>query len=157
MQFTKFGKNTFWYKFIQGTFFVDFIFILLLALTNMSQKLSGGVGVYFLIIFVIFIVINFIFLIKSYVEFINLGYAINEHSFVFQKGFLTKTQTTIPFIRITNVAFTQNILHQIFQVGSLLIDQEDSHEVIPDIDKINSQKIIDLVSSKAPIQMIGLK
>ena len=112
---------------------------------------------YFQLIFFVVIIVNAFFIGKGYIEYVNLGYAINEHSFVFQKGFLSKSQTTIPFIRITNVSFTQNILHQIFKVGSLIIDQEDSTEVIPDIDKKNAETLINLISSKAPIQVIGLK
>lgn len=69
---------------------------------------------------------SFGILLMSILSFLRYYYAIEERSVRIQQGVLFRKNTDLPFERIQNVNFEQNIIHQLFAVVRLQLDTAGS-------------------------------
>jgi putative membrane protein len=66
------------------------------------------------------------FLIRAFLIFKNFQFKIENKHFILKKGILKKTDTSIPFDRIQNINFKQNIIQQIINVHEVNIETAGS-------------------------------
>jgi putative membrane protein len=66
------------------------------------------------------------FLIRAFLIFKNFQFKIENQHFILKKGIIKKTNTSIPFDRIQNINFKQNIIQQIINVHELNIETAGS-------------------------------
>ncbi len=66
------------------------------------------------------------FLIRAFLIFKNFQFKIVHNHFILKKGILKKTNTSIPFDRIQNINFKQNIIQQIIDVHEVNIETAGS-------------------------------
>ena len=67
-----------------------------------------------------------IFLIRAYLIYKNFQFKIENEHFILKQGILKKTNTSIPFDRIQNINFKQNIIQQIIGVFEVSIETAGS-------------------------------
>ena len=65
-------------------------------------------------------------LIRAYLTYTNFQFKIDQEHFILKKGILKKTNTAIPFHRIQNINFKQNIIQQIIGVFEVSIETAGS-------------------------------
>jgi putative membrane protein len=70
--------------------------------------------------------ILFFLLIRAYLIYINFQFKIDQEHFILKRGILKKTNTAIPFHRIQNINFKQNIIQQIIGVFEVSIETAGS-------------------------------
>ena len=96
-----------------------FLFILIQKFSNISESQQGfiflGIGSLLLFLF-----------IRSFLIFQNFQFKIEEQHFILQRGILKKTSTSIPFDRIQNINFKQNIVQQFINVFEVNIETAGS-------------------------------
>jgi len=66
------------------------------------------------------------FLIRAYFIFINFQFKIENQHFILKKGIFKKTSISIPFDRIQNINFKQNIIQQLIKVHEVNIETAGS-------------------------------
>ena len=79
-------------------------------------------------------------LIGSVLTYFRFYYYIKDNGVVLDKGVLKKTRTNIPFERIQTINFSQNILHQLFNVVSLEIDTAGANKSEITIDALRKDE-----------------
>ncbi len=65
-------------------------------------------------------------LIRAYLTYTNFQFKIDKEHFILKKGILKKTNTAIPFHRIQNINFKQNIIQQIIGVFEVSLETAGS-------------------------------
>lgn len=70
--------------------------------------------------------ILFIFLVRAYLIYKNFQFKIENDHFILKQGILKKTNTAIPFHRIQNINFKQNIVQQIIGVFEVSLETAGS-------------------------------
>jgi putative membrane protein len=105
------------YKALKAFWLLVFIFIK--KFSNISESTSTYIyfGVGALLLF---------FLIRAFLIFKNFQFKIENKHFILKKGILKKTHTSIPFDRIQNINFKQNIIQQIINVHEVNIETAGS-------------------------------
>ncbi|QOD60755.1 PH domain-containing protein [Polaribacter haliotis] len=73
----------------------------------------------------IFVVLVF-FLLRAFFIFKNFQFKIENNHFILKRGIIKKTNTSIPFDRIQNINFKQNIMQQIINVHEVNIETAGS-------------------------------
>ena len=119
------------YKVLKQTWILAAIFI-----TRLS-KLSGEQVVY------IYLGIAGIFLftlIRSYLLYRNFLFKIEDDHFVLKKGILKKTNISIPFDRIQNINFKQNLIQQVINVHGVGIETAGSKKTEIEIKALSHSK-----------------
>jgi putative membrane protein len=71
-------------------------------------------------------VLFFFLLIRAFLIFKNFQFKIENQHFILKRGIIKKTNTSIPFDRIQNINFKQNIIQQIINVHELNIETAGS-------------------------------
>ena len=66
------------------------------------------------------------FLVRAFLIFKNFQFKIENEHFILKKGIIKKTNTSIPFDRIQNINFKQNIIQQIINVHEVNIETAGS-------------------------------
>jgi putative membrane protein len=84
---------------------------------------SNNYGQYFVYFIVFFSIIN---LVYSIVNYFKSYFYIRGKELIVHTGFIAKKQISIPFERIQNINFEQNLIHQIFSVKKVKIDTAGS-------------------------------
>lgn len=79
-------------------------------------------------------------LIGSVLTYFRFYFQIENNSIVIDKGVLKRTKTNIPFERIQTINFSQNIIHQIFNVVSVEIDTAGAGKAEISIDALNKEQ-----------------
>jgi putative membrane protein len=79
-------------------------------------------------------------LIGSVLTYFRFYFHIENNSIVLDKGVLKRTKTNIPFERIQTINFSQNIIHQIFNVVSVEIDTAGAGKAEISIDALNKEQ-----------------
>ena len=105
------------YKAFKAFWFLLFLFIQKFSKISESTLLYIYMGVFALFVF---------FLIRAFLIFKNFQFKIENKHFMLQKGILKKTHTSIPFDRIQNINFKQNIIQQIIDVHEVNIETAGS-------------------------------
>jgi putative membrane protein len=96
-----------------------FLFLFLQKFSKISEStlfyMYIGVGALFVF-----------FLIRAFLIFKNFQFKIENQHFILKRGIIKKTNTSIPFDRIQNINFKQNIIQQIINVHELNIETAGS-------------------------------
>ncbi|MDX6747793.1 PH domain-containing protein [Polaribacter sp. PL03] len=66
------------------------------------------------------------FLVRAFLIFKNFKFKIENQHFILKKGIIKKTNTSIPFDRIQNINFKQNIIQQIINVHEVNLETAGS-------------------------------
>jgi len=151
MKFLKLGKPALTYRLFTKLVIGLVISIFLLPISILLSSTNNPALIY---IFIFQGIPLIIFIVLSLIEYKNCGFAIEENSLNFRKGIFSIETMSIPYVRITNAKFKQNLLQRIFGVGHIIIDQEDSESVWKNYDQETANKITNQISSKSNIQPI---
>uniref|UniRef100_UPI0040480631 PH domain-containing protein n=1 Tax=Roseivirga sp. TaxID=1964215 RepID=UPI0040480631 len=79
-------------------------------------------------------------LIGSVLTYFRFYFQIENNAIIIDKGVLKRTKTNIPFERIQTINFSQNIIHQIFNVVSVEIDTAGAGKAEISIDALNKEQ-----------------
>ncbi|WP_421976582.1 PH domain-containing protein [Roseivirga seohaensis] len=95
---------------------------------------------------ILYVVIGFAVynLLGSILTYFRFYYYIKDNAIVLDKGVLKKTRTNIPFERIQTINFSQNLLHQLFNVVSVEIDSAGANKSEISIDALRKDEAIAL-------------
>ena len=105
------------YKIIKALWVLVFVFI-----QNFSKTLDNNLSyIYFYLGFFFIFLLLIAFLKYHYFQF-----KIENNYFILKKGIIKKTNTSIPFDRIQNINFKQNIIQQIINVYEVNIETAGS-------------------------------
>jgi putative membrane protein len=105
------------YKAIKAFWLLLFIFIQKFSNISESTMMCIYAGIFGLLLF---------FLGRAFLIFKNFKFKIQNQHFILKKGILKKTNTSIPFDRIQNINFKQNIIQQIINVHEVNIETAGS-------------------------------
>jgi putative membrane protein len=103
------------------------------------------------------------FLIRAFLIYKNYQFKIENQHFILKKGIIKKTNTSIPFDRIQNINFKQNIIQQIINVHELNIETAGSSKAEISIKALsfeeasalkNAVTIFDKGAAEAPIDSV---
>jgi len=103
---------------------IKFTWFLLFLIIKDFTKLSNSLGANYIYLGVAFILI--LLLIRAYLVYENFQFKIENEYFILKQGILKKTNTAIPFHRIQNINFKQNIIQQIIGVFEVSIETAGS-------------------------------
>ncbi len=115
------GILVIYFKQIYAT--IKFSWVFLFLIFKDFSKISSLGSIY---IFLGLGAILIFFLIRAYLLFKNFQFKISEGNFILNQGILKKSNTSIPFERIQNINFKQNILQQIINVYEVNIETAGS-------------------------------
>lgn len=101
------------YGFLKAFWILLFLFI---------QKFSKFSSISLTYIYFGFAAVLLFFLIRAFLIFKNFQFKIENNHFILKKGILKKTNVEIPFDRIQNINFKQNIIQQIINVYEVNIE-----------------------------------
>ena len=99
----------------------------------------------------VFCILLFYF-IRAFLIYKNFQFKVENHHFILQQGILSKTNTSIPFHRIQNINFKQNLIQQLIDVYEVSIETAGSTDTEIAIkalsfDKANALKNLITVSN----------
>jgi putative membrane protein len=97
-------------------------FLLFLIIKDFSKIKALGLAYFYLGIAAILLLL----LIRAYLVYKNFQFKIEKEHFILKQGILKKTNTAIPFHRIQNINFKQNIIQQIIGVFEVSIETAGS-------------------------------
>ena len=129
---SKLGSIVFFFETVRKNIY-NFIYVFLPALQG-----------YFLLSLAIFVLVLIGIGIFSFINYYYFTYKFdfNKSAFIIQKGFFTKTKLSIPFEKIQQINFNQNLIHKIFSLYEVQMDTAGSDNTEVDI-KAVSKKIAD--------------
>lgn len=107
------------YGFLKAFWILVFLFI---------QKFSKLSSISLLYIYLGIAVVLLFFLVRAFLIFKNFQFKIENNHFILKKGIIKKTNIEIPFDRIQNINFKQNIIQQIINVYEVNIETAGSTE-----------------------------
>lgn len=108
------------YKTIKLTWLL--IFFIFKDFSKISSKLGANYIYLGLAIILLFL------LVRAYLVYKNFQFKIENEHFILKKGILKKTNTSIPFHRIQNINFKQNIIQQIIGVFEVSVETAGSSD-----------------------------
>jgi putative membrane protein len=115
----------------------NFFPLILLALVRFEQK-----SLLWMIPLALSILL--IALLGSYLWYVNYTYAIQGEKLIIKKGVFSKEKVDIPFERIQNVAFKQNVLQQLLKVTGLTVETAGSRQSEASLIAIPMEKALKL-------------
>jgi putative membrane protein len=104
---------------------IKLTWILLFFVVRDFYKIVNYTGGY---IYLIFFLLMLVLLIRAILLYNNFQFKIDKEHFVLNQGILSKTNTSIPFHRIQNINFKQNIVQQIINVFEVSIETAGSKD-----------------------------
>ena len=124
---SKFGSIVFFFDTVRKNIY-NFIYVFLPALQG-----------YFLLSLAIFVLVLVGIGIFSFINYYYFTYKFdfNKSSFIIQKGFFTKTKLSIPFEKIQQINFNQNLIHKIFNLYEVQMDTAGSDNTEVDIKAVS--------------------
>jgi Predicted membrane protein len=105
------------YAFLKATWILFLVFF---------QKFSDFTGNKLTYIYIGIAVLIILLFLTAYLRFINFKFKVNNGHFILKKGVFKKTNTAIPFDRIQNINFKQNIIQQLINVHEVNIETAGS-------------------------------
>lgn len=90
----------------------------------------------------------------AWLEYNNLGYAFDEKGLQFKEGTFSLHTQTIPYSKISNASFTQSFFQRMFNVGNVVIDQEDSQSIFDHLDRTSAESILQAVTEHSNVQTV---
>jgi putative membrane protein len=103
---------------------IKFTWFLLFLILKDFSKVSAHIGVNYMYLGLVFILL--FLLVRSYLIYKNFQFKIEDEHFILKQGILKRTNTDIPFHRIQNINFKQNIVQQIISVFEVSIETAGS-------------------------------
>ena len=139
---SKFGSIVFFFDTVRKNIY-NFIYVFLPALQG-----------YFLLSLAIFILVLIGIGIFSFINYYYFTYKFdfNKSAFIIQKGFFTKTKLSIPFEKIQQINFNQNLIHKIFNLYEVQMDTAGSDNTEVDIKAVSKEIAEDLKVISAKIK-----
>ena len=139
---SKFGSIVFFFETIRKNIY-NFIYVFLPALQG-----------YFLLSLAIFALVLVGIGIFSFINYYYFIYKFdfNKSAFIIQKGFFTKTKLSIPFEKIQQINFNQNLIHKIFSLYEVQMDTAGSDNTEVDIKAVSKEIADDLKVISAKIK-----
>ena len=139
---SKFGSIVFFFESVRKNIY-NFIYVFLPALQG-----------YFLLSLAIFVLVLIGIGIFSFINYYYFTYKFdfNKSAFIIQKGFFTKTKLSIPFEKIQQINFNQNLIHKIFDLFEVQMDTAGSDNTEVDIKAVSKEIADDLKVISAKIK-----
>ena len=139
---SKFGSIVFFFESVRKNIY-NFIYVFLPALQG-----------YFLLSLSIFILVLIGIGIFSFINYYYFSYRFdfNKSAFIIQKGFFTKTKLSIPFEKIQQINFNQNLIHKMFSLYEVQMDTAGSDNTEVDIKAVSKEIANDLKVISAKIK-----
>nr|WP_298994713.1 PH domain-containing protein [uncultured Polaribacter sp.] len=119
-----------------------FWILLFFAIKDFSKFSKIGENYIYLGILVVLL----FFLIRAFLIYKNFLFKINNNHFILQQGIISKTNTSIPFHRIQNINFKQNLVQQIINVYEVSIETAGSTDTEIAIKALNFEDANNLKS-----------
>lgn len=119
------------YKVLKQTWILAAIFITRLSKLSDEQVVYIYLGIAGVFLFT---------LIRSYLLYRNFLFKIESDHFVLKKGILKKTNISIPFDRIQNINFKQNLIQQVINVHGVGIETAGSKKTEIEIKALSHSK-----------------
>jgi putative membrane protein len=111
--------------------------VLLFFVVKDFNKISN-IGLNYIYLAVVGILL--LLLIRAYLVYKNFQFKIENEHFILKQGILKKTNTSIPFHRIQNINFKQNIVQQIINVFEVSIETAGSSKTEISIKALSLEK-----------------
>ncbi|WP_299671679.1 PH domain-containing protein [uncultured Polaribacter sp.] len=105
------------YKALKAFWILLFLFIQKFSKISETTLLYIYLGIGLLLVF---------FLVRAFLIFQNFQFKIENKHFILKRGIIKKTNTSIPFDRIQNINFKQNIIQQLINVHEVNIETAGS-------------------------------
>ena len=139
---SKLGSIVFFFESVRKNIY-NFIYVFLPALQG-----------YFLLSLAIFVLVLIGIGIFSFINYYYFTYKFdfNKSAFIIQKGFFTKTKLSIPFEKIQQINFNQNLIHKIFDLFEVQMDTAGSDNTEVDIKAVSKEIADDLKVISAKIK-----
>lgn len=93
-------------------------------------------------------------MLTAWLDWSNMGYTFDDKSLILKEGTFSLQTQTIPFYKISNASFNQTFFQRFFNVGDVIIDQEDSQSDLKGVDRATAEIIIQAVSEHSNIQTV---
>ena len=119
-----------------------FWILLFFAIKDFSKFSKIGENYIYLGILVVLL----FFLIRAFLIYKNFLFKIDNNHFILQQGIISKTSTSIPFHRIQNINFKQNLVQQIINVYEVSIETAGSTDTEIAIKALNFEDAKNLKS-----------
>jgi putative membrane protein len=119
-----------------------FWILLFFAIKDFSKFSKIGENYIYLGILVVLL----FFLIRAFLIYKNFLFKIDNNHFILQQGIISKTNTSIPFHRIQNINFKQNLVQQIINVYEVSIETAGSTDTEIAIKALNFEDAKNLKS-----------
>lgn len=119
-----------------------FWILLFFAIKDFSKFSKIGENYIYLGILVVLL----FFLIRAFLIYKNFLFKIDNNHFILQQGIISKTNTSIPFHRIQNINFKQNLVQQIINVYEVSIETAGSTDTEIAIKALNFEDANNLKS-----------
>lgn len=83
-------------------------------------------------------------LVRAVLSYLNFKFKVKDNNFVLKDGILNKTNVSIPFEKIQNINFKQNLIQQLLNVTQVEIETAGAKTVEITIKALSREKAIDL-------------
>jgi len=127
------GILVYYFKILYKVIRVTWILIFLM----LSKKSIGSLQTYFFIVVGLLLVGA---LIRAVLLFINFRFKVTDNDFVLHKGIINKSRISIPFDKIQNINFKQNLVQQIINVVEVEIETAGDKSVEIAITALSREK-----------------
>lgn len=119
-----------------------FWILLFFAIKDFSK--FSKIGENYIYLGILFVLL--FFLIRAFLIYKNFLFKIDNNHFILQQGIISKTNTSIPFHRIQNINFKQNLVQQIINVYEVSIETAGSTDTEIAIKALNFEDANNLKS-----------
>ncbi|PCI02305.1 MAG: hypothetical protein COB81_05515 [Flavobacteriaceae bacterium] len=109
----------------------------ILVVIMLSKKSIGSLQTYF---FIVLVAVLIYVLIRAILTFLNFKFKVSEHDFVLHKGIINKSRIAIPFEKIQNINFKQNLVQQLINVVEVEIETAGDKKVEIAITALSREK-----------------
>lgn len=148
-KFTEFSKQSprgilvIYFRQLYSTIKITWILIFF-ALKDFSKITQIGDGY----VYATLIVLLLVYLVRAYLIYQNFQFKVDENHFILKHGIFSKVNISIPFDRIQNINFKQNLIQQLINVHEVSIETAGSSQTEITI------KALDLKKAQALKQLI---
>lgn len=131
------GVIVYYFKILYKIIKVTWILIFLV----LSKKSIGSLQTYFFIVLAAVLVYVFV---RAILLFLNFKFKVSEKDFVLHQGIISKSKISIPFEKIQNINFKQNLIQQVINVVEVEIETAGDKSVEISINALSHEKARDL-------------
>ncbi|PCI32386.1 MAG: hypothetical protein COB60_09560 [Flavobacteriaceae bacterium] len=117
------------YKIVKVTWILIFIIL--------SKKSIGSLQTYF---FILLIGVLVYVLVRAILLFVNFKFKVTDKDFVLHQGIISKSRISIPFEKIQNINFKQNLIQQVINVVEVEIETAGDKSVEISISALSHER-----------------